>query len=181
MSDTAWKKHERIVATYFGVERNKRGAHFGQESSCEVVAALPEWQAATKTILNGTRYSGVVVECKHGYSDMPGKLMRDAEKNNPDPSSRPTLVVWGPYVFSWMEDRKSVRVFERVWNDLINGSMLARDLLSKYYVEWVKRKTPKYLDDFMEQSKNYADKEYLPLLALHARGLRGRIIIWQMR
>ena len=181
MGDTAWKKHERTVATFFGTTRGKRGDHFGQESSCEVVAALSEWQAVTKTTLNSSRYSGVVVECKHGYSDVPGELMRNAEKNNPDSSNRPTLLVWGPYIFSWMEDRKSVRVFEKVWNDLISSDMTALELLSQYYVEWVGRKTPKYLDDFMEQSKNYADKGYLPLLALHAKGLRGRIIIWQMR
>jgi len=190
VGDTAWKEHERIVARYFGVERGKRGDDFGQVG-CEVVAPLLAWRDAAK-IANAVKlprkgeYAGVIVECKQGYSKLPVTMFRDVHKNNPNKDGLITLMNWGPYLMSWMQDRDGVRVFDLAWNDLIAGRMTAVSFLRGYYMETVRRQVPKYLDDFMEQSEDYgpAGEEQLggkvkPLVALHAKGMQGRLIVWR--
>lgn len=184
----AWKQHELVVAKYFGVERGKRGGDFGQELSCEVVAPLTAWSAASEAgeglLPTDELYGGVVVECKQGYSSLPGELMRDAQKNNPNPDERTTLLSWGNFLFSWMEDRKGARAFERVWNEIICSQIDPNEVILNYYIAYTGRQVPKYLNDFYDQANLYVTKaqedlktRVRPLVALHAKGMRGRIIV----
>ena len=191
MGDTPWKQHERIVARYFGVERGKRGDHFGQEKSCEVVASLDAWNKASNDASSGIPifsrgYAGVVVECKCGYSKKPMELMRDATKRCP--SGLTPVLIWGPYMMAWMQDRSGERTFDKVWNDLIRPSLRLNQFFVKYYAESVHLKVPKYLDDFYRQSEEYVEMaesilkgNVIPLVALHAKGMQGRLILWRMQ
>lgn len=134
-------------------------------------------------------YGGVIVECKQGYSSKLPEMFRDIHKRNPNPKNRTTIAVWGPWAFSWMEDRTGRRVFDQVWNQLITSDdCLASTLLHKYYVEWINRKPPKYLEDYMQQAEEYVDDKneeldviFYPLVALHGNGMAGRIIVWRLK
>jgi len=195
MGDTSWKNHERIVARYFGVEREKRGDDFSR-SGCDVKATVKQWaKAAGKTIFSGLCHDdgdmGVLVECKQGYSDMPAKLFKEAQANNPHPKSRTTVMFWGGYGFSWLTDRDGKRVFDDVWSQLIVDDTESSIFIRDYYAEWIGRKVPKYLIDCFEQAQGYIDTiknreertdfvHYIPLVALHAKGVRGRLIAWQL-
>lgn len=193
MGNTAWKQHERIVARYFGVERGRRGDHFGQEKSCEVVAKIDEWDYASRhDIKNGTTiynngFAGVVVECKQGYSKKPVEIMREAHLHNPDPKKRHSIVSWGDFAMTWMTDRSGFRTFDRVWNRYIFDKFTLAQASQDVYIEWPKLQVPKYLNDFYAQAQEYveeAEKQFnggvFPLVALHAKGLQGRIIVWRM-
>lgn len=184
MADKAWKRHERTVARYFGVERIVRGADFSQ-IGCEVVAPLSAWRAVANNIPTSHRYEGVVVECKQGYSSKPVELFRGIHNRNKTKSR--TLMVWGEYAFSWMDDKSEPRAFDFVWNELIDGSLEVGEFIKRYHVESIHHQVPRYIEDFVAQSEEYIpvavrilDGRIKPLVALHANGLQGRLIVWRL-
>jgi len=195
MGDTSWKAHERIVARYLGVEREKRGDDFSR-SGCDVKASLHNWQKVSKIELFGdvgsSQGDGVLVECKQGYSDMPAKLFRQAQAANPDPKNRITVMFWGSYGFSWLYDPYGNRAFDTVWNDLVlYTGKTAHDFIDEYAATWIGRKVPDYLIKCFEQAQGYINTiknrsertdfiNYVPLVALHAKGVKGRLIVWQL-
>ena len=198
MGDTSWKQHERIVARYFGVEREKRGDDFSR-SGCDVKALVREWAIAAGGYNLTGRFPamdnglGVLVECKQGYSDIPAKLFKQAQNSNPDPKTRTTVMFWGTYGFSWLYDPYGNRAFDKVWNDLVCESEKSiYDFINDYAAFWIGRKVPDYLTKCFDQAQNYIDTiknrsertdfiQYVPLVALHAKGVRGRLIVWQLR
>jgi len=189
MGNTNWKRHERSVARYFGTERNKRGNDFSV-SDCDVFVPKHIWkdkakeECSVEELKFYAHVGGVIVECKHGYSQKPVEYMREAHRGRTS-NDKIALLIWGTYGISWLQDG-NLRVFDHIWNDLIMHNIGTTSFLKKYHVAYVNRKTPDYIKNHMTQASDYcADVDtslgiYVPLVALHARGLVGTAMVWDM-
>jgi hypothetical protein len=195
MGDTPWKVHERVVARYFGVERQKRGDDFGV-SDCDVLAPEAKYAAARgrESVLMqaGTALAThIVVECKRHKGLKLHEWMR---KHSQSCRGEIPILIWNEFRASWMEDRKR-RVFDEVYDDLVFGLPRPVEyLLQKYRFGYINRATPKYLTEWYEQAVDYshhfgtqyakdnpnANYVYaLPLVAVAQKGMQGRVIVWK--
>ncbi len=196
MGDKPWKVHERAIARFFGVERQKRGGDFGV-SDCDVLASQHEYADArgehlVDTQIVGTQVTHIVVECKRHKELKLHEWMKKFSDTCKD--KQIPILVWNEFRASWMEHRGQ-RVFDTVYNEIVsNSSQSIESFINKYRFGYVNRQTPKYLSDWYEQARAYCmdfatqyvkdnpDTNYvhvLPLVGVSQNRMHGRILVWK--
>ena len=172
--------------------RRSRGADFSQED-VEVVAPYDAWRVVGDEPIPGLHYEdGVIVECKHRSPTKTKLPMKFKELSNRRPSLEMLpILVMGDFVVSWMDDPRQGdthhrRDFDIVWRHLVCQDPPAQLFLKHFYVEWEKRSTPGYIEEWYEQANQYCvqqleagKKKFFPLLELHNTGEAGRIMLWK--
>lgn len=191
MGDKPWKVHERVVARYFGVERQKRGNDFGV-SDCDVLASAAEYEKSRGQTIPYSRMpvTHIIVECKRHKNLGLHQWMKEFSQG----CTRIPILTWGAFRCSWMEYKKR-RVFDQVFDELIpNESMTFEYLAGTYSIGHINRPVPKYLKEWYEQALEYGrafslqyveknpEVDYvqpLPLIAVGQKGMHGRVIAWK--
>lgn len=192
---SSWKVNERATAEFFGVKRKLRGADFSQED-VEIVVPIADWSSRRDYNIRQSPsfLGGLVVECKYRQASsckLP-TLFKEVADRRPDKRMVP-IALLGNYVLSWMEEpRKSkdkslpIHHFDLVWNYLVCDISSAKEFVKTFYVEWLHKKSPKYLADWMEQAKRYQYREvngkelkFFPVVEICTAGKPGRLMIWE--
>ena len=154
MSGKAWKQHERNVAKYFNTKRRSRGADFG-ETDVEVIASVSEWLGWEDTNTH------IIAECK--YSKYLGivSTFRNLETSTKSLSKDKIVIlrlegnrlVERPLFLCNLDNFDSIFI-DFIYHQGAYNSLL--DVSKDYSIISKSMSIPKYLHEFLDQSRGYA-------------------------
>jgi len=160
MADQNWKRKEREVAKYFGVERNIHGRGASGSASSDVVVPVPEWYIQDQDLFSMNAalapISHLFVEVKYSKSmDLRAFNLFDEIKTHAggkkpivDGGRKPiTIMHWHDYMFFNLND------LPRVLFDLITSSTNMHPMtIAKQYINVrTHYMFPNYLQKFWDQ------------------------------
>ena len=169
-----WKNIERRVAEYFNTTRRKRGDDFSQ-SDCEIIADIATWLDNDK--INGE----LIAECKYrsrglGIVNLYNEI-RNKEKTSLGFIGDDIIMV-------------SLDAFKKVFLLLVEHRGLPIEDLGSFEVFQVKQLCPKYVNDFLNQARDYISESptndtraisSLPILCCAKRGTKGIYAIFSIK
>lgn len=166
----AWKRHELETAKFFGTSRRNRGNDFGV-SDVEVLVDTNDW-------LDRSNPQGpfIVVECK--YSKKMG-IVNEYKKLSSMTENDSPMIKIGDYIVGNLED------FKEIYLDFIDPGSEPPSLTAttlKYDIISSRKKTPKYLDDYYEQARDYtmgqdSKRPYFAMVCVAKANSHGRLFV----